>query len=81
MKHLVLWQLDPEITLCSGESVAEAEVGNTVNENTEFQDNVAGGNLLVQGAGLNAGGDPRRQGGRIETEFFNTVTAQHRSEA
>jgi len=81
MKHLVLRELDSAITLCAGESVAEAEIGNTINEDAEFEDDVAGGNLLVQGAGLNAGGDPSRQGGWIETEFFDAVTAQHCSEA
>lgn len=81
MKHFVLWQLDPEITLGTGKSVAEAEIGNAVNEHAEFQDDVAGGNLLVQGAGLNTGGDPRGQGGRIEPEFFDAIAAQYSSEA
>ena len=74
MKNFVLRQPDLEITLCIGERVAEAEIGNAINEHAEFHDDVAGGNLFVQHTSRNAGGDPRRQGARIETEFFHTVT-------
>jgi hypothetical protein len=73
VKHLVLRQLDLEITLRVGERVAEAEIGDAINKHAEFQHHVAGGNLFVQRTGLNAGGDPRREGGRIEAEFFDTV--------
>ena len=75
MKHLVLRQLDLKITLCSGERVAEAEVGNAIDEHAEFHNDVAGGNLFIQHTCLNTGGDPRRQCGRIETKFFNAVAA------
>lgn len=75
MKHLVLRQLDLKITLCIGECVAEAEVGNAIDEHAEFQHDVAGGNLLIQHTCLNTGGDPRRQCGRIEAKFLDAVTA------
>lgn len=81
MKHLVLWQLDPEIALRAGERVAEAEIGDAINEQAEFQHHVAGGNLFVQRTGLHTGGDPRRKGGWIETQFFDTVASQNRSES
>ncbi|WP_395730574.1 hypothetical protein [Prosthecobacter sp.] len=60
MKHLVLRQLDLEITLRVGEGVAETEIGNAINEQAEFHNNVAGGDLFMQHAALNAGADPRR---------------------
>ncbi len=78
MEDFVLWQLDLKIALCGGERVAEAEVGNAVDERSEFQDDIAGGNLLVQRAGRNVGGDPGRDHDRIETEFFNAVPVQYR---
>lgn len=74
MKHLVLRQLDPEIALRVGERVAEAEVGDAINEQAEFQHHVAGGNLFVQRTGLDVGGDPRREGGGVEAQFLHTVT-------
>ncbi|MCF7786619.1 MAG: hypothetical protein K9N47_10890 [Prosthecobacter sp.] len=74
MKHLVLRQLDFEITLCGGERVAESEIGDAINKHAEFHYDVAGGNLFVQHTGLNTGGDPCWQRGRIETKFFNAVT-------
>lgn len=77
MKHLVLRQLDLEITLRAGERVAEAEIGDAVNEQAEFQHHVAGGNLFAQRTGLHAGGDPRWQCGRIEAQFFDTVAVKN----
>ncbi len=81
MEHLVLRQFDSEIALRIGQRVAETEIGNAIDEHAKLHHDVAGGNLFVQGAGLNAGADPRWQGGRVEAEFFDAVTAQHRREA
>ncbi len=74
MKDFVLRQFDLEITLRGGECVAEAEIRNTINKSAKLNDNAAGGNLLLQHAGRNAGGDPCRYHSGIETEFFNAVT-------
>lgn len=81
MKHLVLRELDLKVALRVGKRVAEAEIGDAIDEHAEFQHHVAGGNLFVQRTGLHAGGDPRRQGGWIETQFFDTVASQNRSES
>ena len=81
MKHLVLRQLDLEIALCVRECVAKAEIGDAIDEHAEFQNNVAGGNLFMQHTGLHARGDPRRQSGRIEAQFFDTVAAKNCGES
>lgn len=81
MKHLVLRQLDLEIALRVAERVAEAEVGDAIDEQAEFHHNVAGGNLFVQHTGMDTGGYPRWQCGRIKAQFFDTVAGQNGRES
>ena len=81
MEHFILWQFDAEITLRGGQRIAEAEVGNSVDKTTKFNDYHSGRYLFVQGAGGNSGRDPCGNCGGIEAKFFNAVTVQHGSES
>lgn len=77
MKNLVLRQFDPSIAFRSGECVAEADVRKTVHERSELNGDAAGGNLLVQRAGGNAGRDPSGDHDRVEAQLLDAVTSQH----
>lgn len=78
VKNLVLRQPDPEITLGGGEGVAKTNVRNSIHKRSELDGDVAGGNLLVQRAGRNAGGDPGGNHDWVETELLDAVAGQNR---
>lgn len=75
MENLVLRQLDGEVAFGGHEGVAEAHVCDAINQCTKLDDDLTGGDLLVQSARWHAGVDPRRDHGGIEAEFFQTVTS------
>lgn len=81
MKNFVLRQPDPEVTLGCGERVAEADIRKPVHKDSEFDDDIARRNLLIQRAGWNAGGDPGGHHGRIDAKLLNAVSGQNRRKA
>ena len=81
MKHLILRQLETEAALRVAERIAKSDIRNAINQHAEFQNDGAGGHLLLHFNDRDAGTDPRWQGSRIEAQLLHAVTTQHRREA
>lgn len=80
MENLVGWELDLNVTFCSGKHVAEAQISHAIKQGAKADCISSGRSLLVKETGFNARGKPRGNSGGIETKVIGTASLKQRGE-